>query len=154
RQPMGEAGSANADAARHAGPAVLVSSEFPGDAAEHLGTEAYSYHFVERAFRPLFERVGPVTEVDHPESRLDHAVRAARRAGCDPVHVAFAPLQRVYLGSLAPNVAFPFWEFPDLPRGDFDDNPRNDWVRIAERLDLVLCASEFTRQAFLRAGVG
>src|SRR5205807_6061635 len=34
-----------------------------------------------------------------------------------------------------------------------DNNLRNNWVHIADRLDLILTASSFTRDAFLRAGV-
>ncbi len=134
--------------------AFLVSSVLEGaDVAHHVGGDAYSYHFVYRAFAPLLQRLGAVAEVDHPESRLDYAIRQTQQRGRAPVHLSFRPLQATYLSSLAPNLAFPFWEFPDVPNEDFNGNPRNNWVRIASRLDGILCASEFTRAAFARAGV-
>jgi glycosyltransferase involved in cell wall biosynthesis len=134
--------------------AILVTPMFGGGReADLVGADAYSYHFVYRAFLPLLREIGEVIEVEAPESRLDWAAEQARRRGLDPIHLSFRPLQAVYLSSLLPNVAFPFWEFPHLPDEDFDDNPRNNWARIAGRLSLVLCASDFTRDAFRRAGV-
>src|SRR5262249_6703321 len=98
---------------------------------QQIGKEAYSYRFVARAFRPLLDRWASTSEVDRAESRLDYAVWQARRQGRDPIHLSFLPLHRTYLSSRAPNVAFPFWEFPDLPTDYFGNNPRNDWARIA-----------------------
>lgn len=139
---------------RSAGRTLLVSGVFgTADAVDQLGSAAYSYHFVYRAFAPLLRRLGDVVEIDRPESRLDYAIRRARLNKCTPVHLSFRPLQSMYLSSLAPNVAFPFWEFPDIPAQDFDGNPRNNWLRIANHVDRVLCASEYTRDAFSRAGV-
>jgi glycosyltransferase involved in cell wall biosynthesis len=134
--------------------AVLVSSAFcEADTVRQLGREAYSYRFVYRAFAPLLERWGRTSEVDRPASRLDFALRQARREGLDPVHLSFLPLHLLYPTAQAPNVAFPFWEFPDIPDTDFGNTPRNNWARIAGRLDLLLTASNFTRDAFVRAGV-
>ncbi len=153
--PMPDARSSSPPAdPRTAGRTLLVSGVFgTADAVDQLGSEAYSYHFVYRAFAPLLRRLGDVVEVDRPESRLDYAIRRARSDNCTPVHLSFRPLQSMYLSSLAPNVAFPFWEFPDIPDQDLDGNPRNNWLRIANHADRILCASEYTRSAFSRAGV-
>lgn len=132
---------------------AVTSSGDGADAAAQLGREAYSYGYVYRAFRPLLERLGGVVEVERPESRLDYAVRRAQEQGLEVTHLSFLPLNQIYLTSMAPNVAFPFWEFPDLPDEDLDGNPRNNWVRVASRLSLIVCASRFTRDAFVRAGV-
>lgn len=134
--------------------AILVSTVFGHEeVGRQIGAEAYSYRFAFHAFLPLLREVGEVIEVRSSQSRLDFAVREARARGFEPIHLSFRPLQDTYLSSLVPNLAFPFWEFPDVPDEDFDDNPRNNWLRIAGRLSGVLCASEFTRDAFLRAGV-
>jgi glycosyltransferase involved in cell wall biosynthesis len=134
--------------------ALLVTSVFAAaDAADQLGSDAYSYYYVYRALRPLLDRLGEVIEVDRPESRLDYAVHDVQRRGLGALHLSFRPLQYTYLTTLARNIAFPFWEFPDIPGEDIDSNPRHNWLRIAGRLDAILCASEFTRAAFLRAGV-
>ena len=133
--------------------AILVSTVHGSDdAVGRLGMEAYSYYFVARAFLPFLQRLGETSEITRAESRLDFAVRTARERGLAPLHLSFLPLHAIYLGAHAPNVAFPFWEFPDLPRA-FGNNPRNDWARIADHLDLILTASRFTADTFARAGV-
>jgi len=53
----------------------------------------------------------------------------------------------------APNVAFPFWDFPDVPAVALGGDARNNWAANAGELDLLLTGSEFTRDAFVRAGV-
>lgn len=134
--------------------AVVVSSIFKQAAVlQKMGNAAYSYHFVFRAFRSMLERWGQVSEVTHPESRLDFALYQARRAGCEPLHLSFLPFQFTYLTRRAPNVIFPFWEFPDVPADDAEFNSRNNWVRIANRFNQVLTASSGTRDDLLRAGV-
>lgn len=122
-------------------------------APARLGHDAYSYYFAFAPLRPLLARYGDVLPLTKPESRLDYALWRLEEAGVTPVHISFLPLQYTYLTSRAANVAFPFWEFPEIPHGRELVNPRDDWKRLAERLDLILCASSATREAFLRAGV-
>jgi glycosyltransferase involved in cell wall biosynthesis len=134
--------------------AVVVTPVFTeGDAASKVGEDAYSYFYVYRAFADVLARWGPTSVVTRAESRLDYAIWRARQAGLEPVHLSFLPLHYAYLTSTAANVAYPFWEFPDIPNQDFACNPRNNWVRIANRLDLILTASVCTREAFVKAGV-
>jgi glycosyltransferase involved in cell wall biosynthesis len=136
------------------GRAVVVTSVFSeGQTVEKLGREAYSYRFAFRAFAPLLARWGRVQEVTQPESRLDHALWQLRRQNLQPIHFSFLPLHMMYLAQQAPNLAAPAWEFPDLPDGNFDNNPRNNWACIANRLALIVTHSHFTRQAFVNAGV-
>jgi len=134
--------------------AIVVSSMYTeAETAERIGREAYSYRFVYRAFAPLLQRWGSTSEVTRPESRLDYALWRARQQNLEPAHLSFLPLHLVYLTQQAPNIAFPFWEFPNIPDKSFGNNPRNNWLRIADRLALILTASSFTRDAFVRAGV-
>src|SRR5262249_46316585 len=53
----------------------------------------------------------------------------------------------------APNVVFPFWEFPDIPAEAFDGNPQHNWVATANRCDLILVCGSFTADALRRGGV-
>ena len=66
-----------------------------------------------------------------------------------PVDVAFRAFQHACLSPSVPNVAVPAWEFPDLPDHAFDGEPRNDWVRRANRCSLVIVGGPFTAEAFL-----
>jgi glycosyltransferase involved in cell wall biosynthesis len=137
-----------------AGRAVLASLLFGDDQLrDRIGREAYSYRFVFRALAPLLTRWGETAEVTRPESRLDYAIWRAQERGDYAVHLSFLPLHLAYLTAKAPNVVFPFWEFPDIPNTSFDNNPRNNWARIASHADLILTASQCTREAFVKAGV-
>src|SRR5438876_4867186 len=100
--------------------ALVVSSAYTAaEAVTHLGREAYSYRFVYRALAPLLERWGRTVEVTRAESRLEYAVHRASREGLEPFHLSFLPLHLLYPTARAPNIAFPFWEFPDIPDQDF-----------------------------------
>jgi glycosyltransferase involved in cell wall biosynthesis len=134
--------------------ALLASLLFGEDQLPaRIGREAYSYRFVYRAFAPLLARWGTTSEVTRPESRLDYAIWQAQQQGLYALHLSFLPLHHAYLTAKAPNIVFPFWEFPDIPNAGFDNNPRNNWSRIAAHADLILVASQSARHAFLKAGV-
>ena len=133
--------------------ALIVNSLSRRTEATALGETGYSYDFVLRAFLPLLELYGEVTRVDRPESQVDFAVRRLSRRGLVPVQLSFRPFSDAYLSRSAANVVFPFWEFPDIPSTDYKDNPRNNWLRIANHASLILTASQFTADALARAGV-
>jgi hypothetical protein len=140
-------------AASHGKALVVSTGDAEAEAPDQAGPEAYSYHQVVRAFAPLLQRWGQVRYLSQAESRLDFALHECRRQNLPPLHLSFQPLHRSYLTGQAPNVVFPLWQFPDIPQEDLDNNPRHNWVRLAACADLVLTASSFTRDAFLRAGV-
>src|SRR5438552_2444174 len=149
-RPSNAPGAASTEIQR----ALVVSSIFSeSDAAKQIGQQNYSYYFVYRAFAPLLERWASTFAITQPESRLDYALWRARQQNLEPLHLSFLPLHLTYLTSKARTIAFPFWEFPDIPDFNINHNPRNNWVRVAERLALILTASNSTRNAFLRAGV-
>jgi glycosyltransferase involved in cell wall biosynthesis len=131
---------------------ALVVSTIAGEHETPLrmGSASYSYYYVYQAFAPLLRRWGNVVETVRPEHRLDDVLRQQPSAA---IHLGFLPLDFFHPASHAPNVAFPFWDFPDLPDYSLGRDPHNDWARIANGLDLILTASEFTRDAFVRAGV-
>jgi glycosyltransferase involved in cell wall biosynthesis len=133
--------------------ALIVNSLSRRESTTALGETGYSYDFVLRAFLPLLELYGEVTHVDRPESQVDFAVRRLVRRGLQAVQLSFRPFSDAYLSRTAANVVFPFWEFPDIPASDYKDNPRNNWLRIANHATLILTASHFTAAALARAGV-
>ena len=133
---------------------LVVATPFQDNALPgELGHEAYSYRFVYQALAPLLQRWARIQEIDRPESRLDFALWKARQQNQRAFHFSFLPLQSTYLSPHAPAIAFPFWEFPDLPNINVDDNPRNNWAHIAARLQLIFTACRFTRDTFVNAGV-
>jgi glycosyltransferase involved in cell wall biosynthesis len=130
---------------------VITTVGTAGTAAGLMGSASYSYYYVYEAFAPLLRRWGSVVVTD--VEGLDAAVRAAAREHAHTIHVSFRPMNFFRPAADAPNVAFPFWDFPDVPDYALGGNPQNDWAGIAGGLDLVLTASEFTREAFVRSGV-
>jgi hypothetical protein len=128
---------------------MYTDSELPSQ----IGREAYSYRFVQRAFGPLLQRWGKVVEINRAESRLDYALMKVRHEHLRPLHLSFLPLHLTYLTHQAPNIVFPFWEFPDIPNRSFNHSLRNNWVHVAEHVDLLLTACTATREAFVSAGV-
>ncbi|MHB1423433.1 MAG: glycosyltransferase [Gemmataceae bacterium] len=118
-----------------------------------LGAPGYSYDIVARLFLPLLQRWGEVVSVPRDPGRIESAIREAQHRGMEPIHLSFLPFQDIHLTPSAPNVVFPFWEFPDVPAEAFDGNARNNWVATANRCDLVLVCGQFTVDAFQRAGI-
>jgi glycosyltransferase involved in cell wall biosynthesis len=128
---------------------TLLVSTIAGEheTPQRVGSASYSYYYVYRAFAPLLQRWGSVVESVRPAERLDDLARNAA------VHLGFLPLDFFHRSSRAPNVAYPFWDFPHLPAAPLGGNPQNDWTAAANALDLILTCSEFTRDAFARSGV-
>lgn len=134
--------------------ALFTTSSFSQrEVADRCGDEGYSYCFVERAFLRLLRGWAPVNETSNLPGGLLPYLEQSRREGKTPVRLSFLPLHHVTVVPGARNVAFPFWEYPDIPNQDIGGDPRQNWCRAAARLDLILTACEFTRQAFRRAGV-
>lgn len=133
--------------------ALLATSSFTGsDMPQRCGDDCYSYYFVLRAFAPLLARWGVVNEVANDKFLLDDALLRARSEYDQAAHLSFLPPHHMHVSSAGPNVAYPFWEFPDIPDAGADE-PRNNWVAVCQKLSLILTACEFTRDAFVRAGV-
>lgn len=135
-------------------PLLLVTSMYSeGDLARLLGRDAYSYRYVYRAFAPLLNRWGLHREVSGPRDILESAVSDARSQHCQPIHLSFLPLHLMTVVPDVLNVAVPAWEFPDIPSFDLENDPRQNWVRRAEEMDLIITHTQFSRSAFVRAGV-
>ncbi len=131
---------------------TLLVSTISGETEtpSRVGAASYSYYYVTRAFAPLLRRWGTVVESVRPGERIDEL---ARQQQSPVIHLGFLPLDLFHRTRHAPNVAFPFWDFPDLPAVALGGNPRNNWVATANELDLILTSSEFTQDAFVRSGV-
>ncbi|MGQ0634176.1 MAG: hypothetical protein ACT4QC_06185 [Planctomycetaceae bacterium] len=135
-------------------PALLVSGYGSGaTAGRNLGTPGYSYDFVVRLFEPLFRELGDCEVLARPEATLGERAEQAVRNGRRTVHLCFRGLHDAVFAPHMPNVVVPAWEFPDVPNCDLDGDRRQNWVRVANDSSLVIVHGEFTRDAFVRAGV-
>jgi glycosyltransferase involved in cell wall biosynthesis len=135
-------------------PLLLVTSMYTeSDLARRLGRDAYSYRYVYRAFAPLLDRWGLHREVSGSFPAVGPPIADARRQEQSPVHLSFLPLHLMDPAPDMPNIAVPAWEFPDIPAIDLDNEPRHNWARRAGQVDLIITHTQFSRAAFLRAGV-
>jgi glycosyltransferase involved in cell wall biosynthesis len=150
-QPDSAAGTLELAAPRRA--LVATSAFTNAEMPQRCGDDCYSYYFVYRAFAPLLARWGAVVESTGGGFALDDALYRARGEFAQTAHLSFLPPHYLHVSSLAPNIAFPFWEFPDLPQAEPGDDLRMNWAQVCQRLSLILTACEFTREAFVRAGV-
>jgi glycosyltransferase involved in cell wall biosynthesis len=133
---------------------LLVTSMYSeGDLARLLGRDSYSYRYVYRAFAHLLDRWGKHRDASGPRGALEQAVAEVRRQACKPIHLSFLPLHLMEVVANVPNIAVPAWEFPDIPALDLENDPRQNWARRAERMDLIITHTQFSRDAFVRAGV-
>ncbi len=134
--------------------AILLTCYMSGSTeGNNLGSPGYSYDFVARLFTKCFEKRGRVIPVPDPANNLDLVAQQAIDEGYDPVHVSFLPFQDAHLCSKAPNIVVPAWEFPDVPDHEFDGNPRNNWVAMANQCELVVVGGPFTVDSLRRGGV-
>jgi hypothetical protein len=124
------------------------------DAPERVqGGHGYSYDRALEVFLPLLKELRTVIPIARPESQLEYAIERARLCGSSPVALSFLPLQNVFFTRSAPAVVYLFWEFPDLPTRELNDNPRFDWARLAKDVSLLLTSCTYTAAAFERAGI-
>jgi glycosyltransferase involved in cell wall biosynthesis len=134
--------------------ALLVRSVYTdNDLGRRLGHEGYSYRYVWQAFAPLLARWARTEEVAGTTRDLAEAAARTRRAGQEPAHLSFLPLHLMDTIPGIANIAAVAWEYPDLPAIDVCGNPRNNWARAADSLDLVITHTHYSRAAFVRAGV-
>src|SRR5689334_6840513 len=106
---------------------ILTSYTTETGRGNRLGVPGYSYDIVARLLAPLLGRWGEVVPVPRDPARVEAAIREARQRGLQPIQLSVLPFQDVHLTRSAPNLVFPFWEFPDVPAETFDGNPQNNW---------------------------
>ena len=105
------------------------------------GHEAYSYHFVYKAFALL----GALANVERSTARKAARFRSGtREAGTAALPPELAPLHMTYL-TPTPGGGVPFWEFPDLPNLNLENNPRITGC-ISRALAILMTACRFARR--------
>jgi hypothetical protein len=99
------------------------------------------------------ERSGSLREIHHPESQLDFAIWQAQRKQEQALSLSFLPFPALYPSRLAPNAAYLLWDYPEIPHPSLTYTPRPDWIRMAEKLAVILVGSNFTAEAVERSGI-
>ena len=116
---------------------------------QSLGLPEYSYYFVYKEFKGIFEKLGEIVTV-HTESSIHEQYQLAQEGGVECVVVFFCPPH------VAPDI-YPYkgfcvlaWEFDTIPNECWDEDPRNDWRYVLERHIGLVCLSSHTREVVKR----
>jgi glycosyltransferase involved in cell wall biosynthesis len=128
---------------------ILYSDVNDSSISQSLGRPEYSYYFVLKAYRPLFESLGPVHVVSSA-AEVDPLYRQLQQAGQDCLFISFAPPHKTPTDLQCPMVCVVAWEFDSIPAEHWDNDPRHDWSRTLARLGRVITLSTHTAEAIHR----
>ena len=128
---------------------ILYSDVNDSSISQSLGRPEYSYYFVLKAYRPLFESLGPVHVVSSA-AEVDPLYRQLQQAGQDCLFISFAPPHKTPTDLQCPMVCVVAWEFDSIPAEHWDNDPRQDWSRTLARLGRVITLSTHTAEAIHR----
>ena len=128
---------------------ILYSDVNDSSISRSLGRPEYSYYFVLKAYRPLFESLGPVHVVSSA-AEVDPLYRQLQQAGQDCLFISFAPPHKTPTDLQCPMVCVVAWEFDSIPAEHWDNDPRQDWSQTLARLGRVITLSTHTAEAIRR----
>ncbi|HJR29242.1 MAG TPA: glycosyltransferase family 1 protein, partial [Pseudomonas sp.] len=128
---------------------ILYSDVNDSSISQSLGRPEYSYYFVLKAYRPLFESLGQVHVVSSA-AEVDPLYRQLQQAGQDCLFISFAPPHKTPTDLQCPMVCVVAWEFDTIPAEHWDNDPRQDWSRTLARLGRVITLSTHTAEAIRR----
>ncbi len=128
---------------------ILYSDVNDSSISQSLGRPEYSYYFVLKAYRPLFESLGPVHVVSSA-AEVDPLYRQLQQAGQDCLFISFAPPHKTPTDLQCPMVCVVAWEFDTIPAEHWDNDPRQDWSQTLARLGRVITLSTHTAEAIRR----
>lgn len=128
---------------------ILYSDVNDSSISQSLGRPEYSYYFVLKAYRPLFESLGQV-HVVASSAEVDPLYRQLQQAGQDSLFISFAPPHKTPTDLQCPMVCVVAWEFDTIPAEHWDNDPRHDWSQTLARLGRVITLSTHTAEAIRR----
>ncbi|WP_234451687.1 glycosyltransferase [Pseudomonas sp. MF6776] len=129
---------------------ILYSDVNDTSISESLGRAEYSYYFVLKAYRPIFESLGRVHVVS-ATAEVDPLYRQLLAAGEDALFLSFTPPQKTSTEFECPTICVLAWEFDSIPDEQWDNDARHDWTRMLARHGRVITLSTHTARAIRRA---
>ncbi|WP_178106808.1 glycosyltransferase [Pseudomonas mangiferae] len=130
---------------------ILIGSKIgQTDIQASLGKPEYSYYFLLREFLPALQRLGTVVEAGNPEE-IDRLYARYRDEGQPVVFLSFSPPQQTPVDLRCPTVCVFAWEFDNLPDEPWENDPRNDWRHVFQRIAAAVPCSQETADAVRRA---
>lgn len=114
-----------------------------------LGAPEYSYFFLLKEFRPVFERLGSVAVISNPEAEADSLYDSCAARGEPCVLIAFTAPHNAPAGLRCPVVPLFAWEFERIPDEAWGGNARSDWRQVLQE-----CTRAITLSGHARIAVG
>ncbi len=112
-----------------------------------LGAPEYSYFFLLKEFRPVFERLGSVAVISNPESEADSLYDSCAARGEPCVLIAFTAPHNAPAGLRCPVVPLFAWEFERIPDETWGGNARSDWRQVLQECTRAITLSGHARMA-------
>ncbi|WP_374289314.1 glycosyltransferase [Pseudomonas fluvialis] len=123
---------------------ILVSSKITQSTIQSsLGKPEYSYFFLLKEFLPVLKRIGEVITVTLDQ--VDTLYHQYREQGQQVIFLSISPPQQTPVDLECPTICLFAWEFENLPSFSWDEEPRNDWRYVFERIEGGICTSRQTR---------
>jgi len=117
----------------------------------NFGASEYSYWFVRKAFRPIFERFGVVISIQDPASEVDAIHRSAAAHGIRSVFFSFNPPHCTPIGLKCPTVPIFAWEYDTIPTEIWHDDPLNNWRDVLTQTTAAITHSSYSVGAVRRS---
>ena len=126
---------------------IIVSSEVNHASIQgSLGKPEYSYYFLLKQFMPALEQIARVIPVESSND-VDPLYKQLSETGENVLFLSATPPQLTPTDLQCPTLSLFAWEFPDAPDSPWNDNPRNDWRYVLQRLAGAIACSQESAQA-------
>ncbi len=126
---------------------ILVNSKISqSNIVESLGKPEYSYYFLLREFLPALERIGTLVQINSLDE-VDTLYDQYQAAGEDVIFLSVSPPQQTPVHLRCPTICLFAWEFNKIPDAAWDNEPRNEWRYVLERIAGAIACSEESAQA-------
>ena len=126
---------------------ILINSKITqNNIIESLGKPGYSYYFLLREFLPALEQIGTLIQISSLDE-IDTLYDQYTAAGEDVIFLSASPPQQTPVNLRCPTVCLFSWEFNKIPDTPWNNEPRNDWKYVFERIAGAITCSETSAQA-------
>ena len=126
---------------------ILVNSKISqSNIVESLGKPEYSYYFLLREFLPALEQIGTLIQISSLDE-VDTLYDQYAAAGEDVIFLSVSPPQQTPVHLRCPTVCLFAWEFNKIPDTPWENEPRNEWKYVFERIAGAIACSEESAQA-------
>ncbi|MEE8291908.1 MAG: hypothetical protein V3R80_10520 [Candidatus Tectomicrobia bacterium] len=114
-----------------------------------LGQPQYSYYFLLKSFRRVFESIGEVVVVEDPYVEVDALYDDCLKRGESCIFVSVTPPYHAPTELRCPTVCLLAWEFSTIPNETWNQNQRHDWRYVFSRHGGTITLSSYTADSVI-----